>query len=65
VADWRRRTAPRSRAGANSGEARLSGIQSAVLVVFSLTCAALIWGVSSQGWWMAQMEALPERCETV
>ena len=44
--------------GANSGEAKLSGVQSAVLVVFALTFAALIWGVSSQGWWMAQMGAL-------
>lgn len=39
-------------------EATLTGIQSLVLVVFALTFAALIWGVSSQGWWMAQMSAM-------
>lgn len=46
-------------AGSTQGaDATLSGTQSAVLVVFALTFAALIWGVSSQGWWMAQMGAL-------
>lgn len=43
---------------ANTGDAPLTGTQSAVLVVFALTFAALIWGVSSQGWWMAQMGSL-------
>lgn len=43
---------------ANTGDAALTGTQSAVLVVFALTFAALIWGVSSQGWWMAQMGSL-------
>ena len=38
--------------------ATLTGSQSLVLGVFALTFAALIWGVSSQGWWMAQMSAL-------
>ena len=37
---------------------RLSGIQSLVLVLFAATFVVLIWGVSSQGWWMAQMGAL-------
>ena len=36
----------------------LSGTQSVVLVIFALTFAAMIWGVSSQGWWMARMSAL-------
>jgi uncharacterized ion transporter superfamily protein YfcC len=36
----------------------LTGIQSVVLVLFALTFAVMIWGVSSQGWWMAQMGAL-------
>ncbi|MDO8986433.1 YfcC family protein [Cypionkella sp.] len=37
---------------------RLTGTQSAVLLLFAATFVALIWGVSSQGWWMAQMGAL-------
>ncbi len=36
----------------------LTGTQSLVLIVFGLTFAAMIWGVSSQGWWMARMGAL-------
>lgn len=36
----------------------LSTTQSIVLVVFALTFAVMIWGVSSQEWWMAQMGAL-------
>ncbi len=38
--------------------ATLSGLQSIVLILFAATFAAMIWGVSSQGWWMAQMGAL-------
>ncbi|MEQ9491321.1 MAG: YfcC family protein [Alphaproteobacteria bacterium] len=36
----------------------LTGTQSIVLIVFGLTFAAMIWGVSTQGWWMARMGAL-------
>ncbi|MBA3911544.1 MAG: C4-dicarboxylate ABC transporter [Rhodobacter sp.] len=43
---------------ANGGDAALTGTQSIVLVVFALAFAALIWGVSTQGWWMAQMGSL-------
>jgi uncharacterized ion transporter superfamily protein YfcC len=43
---------------AGTGNTALTGTQSIVLIVFALTFAALIWGVSSQGWWMAQMGAL-------
>ena len=32
--------------------------QKIVLVLFGLTFAVMIWGVSSQGWWMAEMGAL-------
>ncbi|MCD1633654.1 YfcC family protein [Martelella mediterranea] len=39
-------------------EAKLSGIQKIVLVIFATTFAVMIWGVSSQGWWMARMSAL-------
>lgn len=44
--------------GVGEGTDTLSGTQSIVLVLFAATFAALIWGVSSQGWWMAQMGAL-------
>lgn len=36
----------------------LSGIQKVALVIFALTFMVMIWGVSTQGWWMAQMGAL-------
>jgi uncharacterized ion transporter superfamily protein YfcC len=39
-------------------DSTLSGLQSIVLILFGATFAAMIWGVSSQGWWMAQMGAL-------
>lgn len=41
-----------------SEAASLTGTQSIVLVIFGLTFAVMIWGVSSQGWWMARMGAL-------
>lgn len=44
--------------GNGAGNDRLSGTQSLILVLFAATFVALIWGVSSQGWWMAQMGAL-------
>jgi uncharacterized ion transporter superfamily protein YfcC len=40
------------------GEAMLTLNQKFVLVIFALTFAVMIWGVSSQGWWMAKMGAL-------
>lgn len=36
----------------------LSGTQQVILVLFALTFAVMIWGVSSQGWWMDKMGAL-------
>jgi uncharacterized ion transporter superfamily protein YfcC len=35
-----------------------SGLQKGVLVLFALTFAVMIWGVSTGGWWMAEMSAL-------
>ncbi len=29
-----------------------------ILIIFTLTFAVMVWGVSSQGWWMAEMSAL-------
>lgn len=39
-------------------DASLGVRQKLVLVVFAATFAIMIWGVSSQGWWMARMGAL-------
>jgi uncharacterized ion transporter superfamily protein YfcC len=36
----------------------LSLSQKFVLIIFALTFAVMIWGVSSQGWWMAKMGGL-------
>tara|TARA_R110000850_G_scaffold19258_5_gene58627 strand:- start:359 stop:1807 length:1449 start_codon:yes stop_codon:yes gene_type:complete len=45
-------------ADAQAATPRLSGTQKLVLVLFFATFAVMIWGVSSQGWWMARMGAL-------
>jgi uncharacterized ion transporter superfamily protein YfcC len=39
-------------------DAKMTRVQIAVLVIFTLTFAVMIWGVSSQGWWMDRMSAL-------
>ena len=44
--------------GGDEGDNTLTGTQKVILIVFALTFAAMIWGVSSQGWWMARMGAL-------
>lgn len=36
----------------------LTATQSIALIIFALTFAVMIWGVSSQDWWMAQMGGL-------
>lgn len=41
-----------------SAQSKLTGTQSVALIIFALTFAVMIWGVSSQGWWMAQMGGL-------
>ncbi|PTB95725.1 C4-dicarboxylate ABC transporter, partial [Thalassospira xiamenensis] len=43
---------------AQTDSATLTGKQSLILILFGLTFAVMIWGVSSQDWWMAQMGAL-------
>ena len=40
------------------GDDALTGQQKIILVVFAATFVVMIWGVSSQGWWMAKMGAL-------
>jgi uncharacterized ion transporter superfamily protein YfcC len=44
--------------GGKEADDTLSGTQKVILVVFAATFVAMIWGVSSQGWWMARMGAL-------
>ncbi|WP_390910417.1 YfcC family protein [Pseudosulfitobacter sp. SM2401] len=36
----------------------LSAMQIVILILFAATFVAMVWGVSSQGWWMAEMSAL-------
>ena len=37
---------------------QFTGLHQIILVLFGLTFASLIWGVASQGWWMAQVSGL-------
>lgn len=39
-------------------EVLLTAKQKLILVMFGATFAAMVWGVSSRGWWMAEMSAL-------
>lgn len=41
-----------------AADIEFSGLQKVVLILFALTFAVMIWGVSSAGWWMAEMSAL-------
>ncbi|NUB46798.1 YfcC family protein [Fertoebacter nigrum] len=41
-----------------AADVAFTGLHKLVLVLFALTFAVMIWGVSSGGWWMAQMSAL-------
>ena len=43
---------------AGEGAPTLTFTQKLVLVVFALTFAVMIWGVSAGGWWMAEMSGL-------
>ena len=44
--------------GAKAVQSEFTGLHQIVLILFALTFAVMIWGVSSQGWWMAQMSGL-------
>ncbi|EPX78237.1 YfcC family protein [Litoreibacter arenae] len=45
-------------ADADDDEATLTRTQQIILVLFAATFAVMIWGVSTQDWWMARMSAL-------
>jgi uncharacterized ion transporter superfamily protein YfcC len=42
----------------HAADVAFTGLHKIVLVLFALTFAVMIWGVSTGGWWMAQMSAL-------
>ena len=59
VADRRAEIEAQFGKGGNAtGETVLTGRQMLVLLIFAFTFAVMIWGVSTQGWWMARMAAL-------
>jgi len=41
-----------------TGTPPLTGVRKIILLLFGLSFAVMIWGVSVAGWWMAQMSAL-------
>ena len=45
-------------AGKDTAQAAFTGLHQIVLLLFAATFGVMIWGVSSQGWWMAQMSGL-------
>lgn len=44
--------------GGDEATDTLTGTQKVILLLFAATFVVMIWGVSSQGWWMAKMGAL-------
>jgi uncharacterized ion transporter superfamily protein YfcC len=59
VADHRVEIETQFRQEPNADDEHLLSLsQKWVLVIFALTFAVMIWGVSSQGWWMAKMGGL-------
>ncbi|SMX48828.1 YfcC family protein [Maliponia aquimaris] len=45
-------------AGTAAQSSTLTKTQGVILLIFAASFAVMIWGVASQGWWMAQMGAL-------
>lgn len=58
VADKSEEIAARFRADDHDPNAPLSRSQIITLIIFAATFVVMIWGVSSQGWWMDKMSAL-------
>ena len=46
------------KSGSNAVTVALTPTRSLILLVFAITFAVMIWGVSAGGWWMAEMSAL-------
>ncbi len=47
-----------AKGAAQRADEALTATQKVILVIFGVTFAVMIWGVSSQGWWMDKMGAL-------
>lgn len=58
VADMEKANRAHFRLSGGADSAAFSGRQALILIVFALTFVIMIWGVASQGWWMAEMSAL-------
>ena len=58
VADQREAIAARFKTDGHDTDAPLTIVQILTLVIFAATFGVMIWGVSSQGWWMDRMSAL-------
>lgn len=58
VADMEKANQTHFRLTGSADDTAFSGKQAIILILFILTFAVMIWGVSSQGWWMAEMSAL-------
>jgi uncharacterized ion transporter superfamily protein YfcC len=58
VADKGAEIAARFKRDIPASDATLSRSQILTLIIFAATFAIMIWGVSSQGWWMDKMSAL-------
>ena len=58
IADKKNEIAARFKSDGHDPDAPLSRSQILTLIIFAATFAIMIWGVSSQGWWMDKMSAL-------
>ncbi len=58
VADMKAANEAHFLASASATDNTFTARQQLILVVFAATFGAMIWGVSSQGWWMAEMSGL-------
>ena len=58
IADKKNEIAARFKSDGHDPDAPLTRSQILTLIIFAATFAVMIWGVSSQGWWMDKMSAL-------
>ena len=58
VADMREDNERHFLKGRSTEEVEFTSARKAILIVFALSFAVMIWGVSSGGWWMGEMSAL-------
>jgi len=58
VADLKKSNEEHFLAAGNGLDGTFTGRQKLVMLAFAATFAVMIWGVSSQGWWMGEMSGL-------